>query len=122
MKVDDEAAERSKPLIEEEEIEPTVTSDNSTQKPRNDDPKKLTIGAKSITNMLKNQPSISEYSGDIPEDIVPKRGSLGAVSIGDMLKNQPSWFDEPDIMLDDSQDDKEKPETKKVTFNASSTN
>ena len=108
-KVDDDV-ERAKPLIEEEEPETTITLDNSTEKPQNDEyitsPKKLSIGAKSITDMLKNQPSISEYSGDIPKDIESKRGSLGAVSISDMLKNQPSWLDDSD-KLDGSQKEEE---------------
>ena len=51
MKVDDDAAESSKPLIEEEECEPTATPDDSTRKPRNDDPEILSIGAKSITKI-----------------------------------------------------------------------
>ena len=108
-KVDD-SDERAKPLLKEKSVKfeaaaPTPKEVKRTRPSTKE--KRATIGGKSITDMLQNQPSISEYSDGVPDVIKPKRGSVGGVSITDMMKSNPSWLDAPVLDKKSSYDDDE---------------
>jgi hypothetical protein len=105
--VDDDP--KQQPLLKEENDESASSDEDiddyqpvqiSRPHPGNRDnyPMRGTIGSKSITAMLADQPPLSSFGGGIPEDITSesKKDRIGGLSITAMLGKQESWMQDDD--------------------------
>ena len=100
---------KQQPLLKEENDESASSDDDiddyqpvqiSRPRPgnRDNDPEGVSIGNKSITAMLADQPPLSSFGGGIPEDITSggKKDRIGGFSITAMLGKQESWMQDAD--------------------------